>query len=103
MSDVPCKGQDIFRVTVMLPLCAVCPEDSRRACAQSAADAPFIPEGVWAGLVLPRERALLPGPTMQVRYPDEPYHEKTKENPNGAGRPEGFVRSGRNYDPELVK
>jgi hypothetical protein len=101
VGEDPVGGTPAEQARIAATLCPVCPE--RAACAQSAADAPFTAVGVWGGMVLPGERALLPGPTLQAVYVDEPHHERTKDNPLGAGRPDGFERSGRNFDPALVR
>jgi len=103
--SVPCAGEDPFNVRAMLPLCGVCPEEERRRCLVSAANAPFpmIERQVWGGLILPRDAALLPAPSVQAAYPDTGrVHEVTERNKKGAGRPPWWVGIGRNFDPDLV-
>jgi hypothetical protein len=91
-SAAACKGLNPFHTREVLAACAECTLTVE--CQQLAADAPFPlhkPQ-VWGGLVLPRESALLPLPTRQKTYDDEP-------RPKQGGRPTWYSRIGRNAEP----
>lgn len=100
----PCTGHSPFHVKTMLAICETCPTETKAACLQSAADAPFqfIEAQVWGGLVLPAQQEELPQPTRQKTYPIARTHERTARNKNGSGRPPWWHHIGRNLDPDLV-
>jgi len=74
MSDdtVLCRGTSPFAVQTMLSLCERCTHTA--SCQQSAADAPFVAVGVWGGLELPKDKALLPAPRTQAAFPKRVAH-----------------------------
>ena len=64
----PCVGFSPFHVATMLSICESCPAEVKAACLQSAADAPFpfLEPQVWGGVVLPRDRDLLPASAVRA-------------------------------------
>ena len=86
--SAPCKGYNPFHVQTMLAICESCPADVKQACLESAADAPFrmLEPQVWGGLVLPRDRALLPARTS----PTTAEVEEDRRRPGRPVTPAGF-------------
>ena len=87
----PCVGFSPFHVATMLSICESCPAEVKAACLQSAADAPFpfLEPQVWGGVVLPRDRDLLPASAVRVA---------ARPDPRRVGRPSAFEVSG--VDPD---